>query len=84
MDLQALKLGYTLGKIKPVKAKLVDRKIDLMWEKLDNGLVTISQFLEFGCNFFEPDRELERPAFDSSAVGRRARPSGMASGIRLR
>lgn len=45
-----------------------------MWDKLDDGILTISQFLELACNFFEPDRDLPRPTFDTSA--RPARPDG--------
>ena len=77
MDLEALKRGFNLGKTKPVKARTVDRKISEMWDRLDDELLAISQFLELGCNFFEPDRELET-AFDSSA--RPARPNGPRRG----
>ena len=37
-------------------------------------ILTILQFLELACNFFEPDRDLPRPTFDTSA--RPARPDG--------
>ena len=70
----ALKNAFALGKNKPVKARKVDKKIDDMWDKLDDGILTISQFLELACNFFEPDRDLPRPTFDTSA--RPARPGG--------
>ncbi|EFX64420.1 hypothetical protein DAPPUDRAFT_334208 [Daphnia pulex] len=74
VDLQAVKHAFTLGKSKPVKARLVDRKIDEMWTKYDEGVINISNFLELACNFFEPDRDLPRPTFDTSA--RPARPDG--------
>ncbi len=64
------------GKSKPVKARLVDRKIDEMWTKYDEGVITISNFFELACNFFEPDRDPPRPTFDTSA--RSARPDGNA------
>ena len=37
-------------------------------------ILTISQCLELACNFFEPNRDLPRPTFDTSA--RPARPDG--------
>lgn len=69
-----MKHAFTLGRSKPVKARLVDRKIDEMWTKYDEGVINISNFLELACNFFEPDRDLPRPTFDTSA--RPARPDG--------
>ena len=67
LDLQAVKHAFSLGKSKPVKARIVDRKINDLWTKFDEGVINISQFLDLACNFFEPDRDLPRPTFDTSA-----------------
>ena len=67
LDLEAVKHAFSLGKNKPVKARIVDRKINDLWTKFDEGVINISQFLDLACNFFEPDRDLPRPTFDSSA-----------------
>jgi hypothetical protein len=40
---------------------------DDLWTKFDEGVINISQFLDLACNFFEPDRDLPRPTFDTSA-----------------
>ena len=74
LDLQAVKHAFSLGKSKPVKARIVDRKINDLWTKFDEGVINISQFLDLACNFFEPDRDLPRPTFDTSA--RPVRPHG--------
>jgi len=66
LDLQAVKHAFSLGKSKPVKARIVDRKINDLWTKFDEGaregVINISQFLDLACNFFEPDRDLPRPS----------------------
>jgi hypothetical protein len=67
LDLQAVKHAFSLGKSKPVKARIVDRKINDLWTKFDERVINISQFLDLACNFFEPDRDLPRPTFDTSA-----------------
>ena len=66
LDLEAVKHAFSLGKSKPVKARIVDRKINDLWTKFDEGVINISQFLDLACNFFEPDRDLPRPTFDTS------------------
>ena len=66
LDLQAVKHAFSLGKSKPVKARIVDRKINDLWTKFDE-VINISQFIDLACNFFEPDRDLPRPTFDTSA-----------------
>ena len=66
LDLEAVKHAFSLGKSKPVKARIVDRKINDLWTKFDE-VINISQFIDLACNFFEPDRDLPRPTFDTSA-----------------
>ncbi|XP_045030418.1 uncharacterized protein LOC116935338 [Daphnia magna] len=81
-DLEGLRRGLSLSRDKSASYRTVDRKLMKLWEELDDKTISRVLFLELASNFFEPDRTLPRPTFDTARAP--ARPRNRQGQQRLR
>ncbi|KZS16486.1 Uncharacterized protein APZ42_017762 [Daphnia magna] len=81
-DLEGLRRGLSLSRDKSASYRTVDRKLMKFWEELDDKTISRVLFLELASNFFEPDRTLPRPTFDTARAP--ARPRNRQGQQRLR
>nr|CAH0104432.1 unnamed protein product [Daphnia galeata] len=81
-DLDGLRSGLSLSRDKSASYRTVDRKLMKLWEELDDKTISRVLFLELASNFFEPDRTLPRPTFDTARAP--ARPRNRQGQQRLR
>ncbi|XP_045034595.1 uncharacterized protein LOC123475661 [Daphnia magna] len=81
-DLEGLRRGLSLSRDKSASYRTVDRKLMKLWEELDDKTISRVLFLELASNFFEPDRTLPRPTFDTTRAP--ARPRNRQGQQRLR
>lgn len=55
LDLNVIKSAGRITRERPLTSRKVDKTINSLWLELEER-ITIAEFLEKACNFFEPDR----------------------------